>query len=112
MAPDDGGDCAATGDAQVGAVLEGGRLDPAVRVLVPEQVAARGADDGRATCGPDPEVIAVRVVVDQDRGDRLGGGLARLGVVSSLPGWTYRSGRRRPRRRRRVLDPPGSKCYA
>lgn len=62
----------------MGAVLQGGRLDPPVRVLVPEQVVSRGADDGRATYGPDPEVIAVRVVVNQDRGDRLGGGLAVL----------------------------------
>jgi hypothetical protein len=58
--------------------------------MVPEQVVAGGLDDRGATAGADLEVVQVGVVVDQDRGDRLGLGRAGLTLVAR----TFSPGRR------------------
>jgi len=74
------GDGPAGRGAQVGTVFQRGGLDPPVAGLIPEQVAAGGADDRGAVRCPDLQVIQVGVVVDEHGGDGLAGGLAGLDV--------------------------------
>jgi hypothetical protein len=58
-------------------------FDPAPGGRVPEQVAGGGVDHRTAVMpGPDGDVVAVGVVVDEDGGDRLGLGFAGAGVGS------------------------------